>query len=241
MFTTLSLSRNAGAITRPRARVSRKTPGLLTGYPLHFSVMSLIDWILFDLGGVLLQVDQSRIFKQLEALTSIPAPEIGERLTSSPFFRDEYMVKEFAPAEIAGQVNTILGKSLATTDVVHAVNAELGAEISTTAELLPSLQRKVKVGCLSNTNSIHWDTLLQSYPFMHLFDRRFASQLMGCAKPGREIYEKAAGFLGAQPRQILFFDDKIENVEMAQRLGWHARVYVGHERLVADISQFLAL
>ncbi len=98
-----------------------------------------------------------------------------------------------------------------------------------------------KVGCLSNTNSIHWDTLLQSYPFMHLFDRRFASQLMGCAKPGREIYEKAAGFLGAQPRQILFFDDRIENVEMAQRLGWHARLYVGHERLVGDISQFLAL
>lgn len=244
MFTAPPLSSNACVpvlCSRPCARVSRKTSGLPTGYLLHLPVMSLIDWILFDLGGVLVEVEQSRIFNNLEALTRIPALEIGERLTSSPFFRDEYIVKEFAPAEIAGHVNTILGRSLATTDVVHAVNAELGAEILTTAELLPSLQRKVKVGCLSNTNSIHWNTLLQSYPFMQLFDRRFASQLMGCAKPGREIYEKAAGLLGAQPRQILFFDDRRENVEMAQRLGWHARVYVGHERLVADISQFLAL
>ena len=218
-----------------------KTSGLTTGYPLDFHLMSLIDWILFDLGGVLVEVEQSRIFNHLEALTGIPAPEVGERLKASPFFRDEFIVKEFAPAEIVGHVNAILGKSLPTADVVHAINAELGAEISTTADLLPALQRKVKVGCFSNTNSIHWDTLLQSYPFMHLFDRRFASQLMGCAKPGKEIYEKAAGFLHAQPRQILFFDDRIENVEMAQLLGWHARLYVGHERLVADISQFIAL
>jgi HAD superfamily hydrolase (TIGR01509 family) len=244
VFTGLPVSQNAcvpALCSRPPARVSRKTSGLTPVDLLDFPVMSLIDWILFDLGGVLVEVEQSRIFNHLEALTGIPAPEVAERLKASRFFRDEFIVKEFAPAEIAGHVNTILGKSLATTDIVHAVNAELGAEISTTAELLPSLQRKVKVGCLSNTNSIHWDTLLKSYPFMHLFDRRFASQLMGCAKPGREIYEKAAGFLGAQPRQILFFDDRIENVEMAQRLGWHARLYVGHERLVADISQFLAL
>jgi hypothetical protein len=104
--------------------------------------MSLIDWILFDLGGVLVEVEQSRIFNHLEALTGIPAPEVGERLKASPFFRDEFIVKEFAPAEIVGHVNAILGKSLPTADVVHAINAELGAEISTTADLLPALQRK---------------------------------------------------------------------------------------------------
>lgn len=148
------------------------------------------------------------------------------------------MVKEFSPTEIAQHVNETLSTALSTTDVVDALNAELGSVITTTADILPSLQRKVKIGCLSNTNSIHWDKLLQSYSFMQNFDRRFASQILGCAKPGREIYEKTAGLLGANPRQILFFDDKLENVESAQRLGWHARLYSGHEKFLSDLSEF---
>jgi putative hydrolase of the HAD superfamily len=200
--------------------------------------MSRIDWILFDLGGVLLEVKQSRIFNHLQSLTRIPSSEIGERLASAAFFREQFMVREFSPQEIAEHVNAILRQQLTTADVVDAINAELGAGISTTATLLPALQRRVKVGCLSNTNSIHWDKLLQSYPFMQQFDRRFASQILGYAKPGREVYEKVAGYIEAQPRQILFFDDRPENVDTAQRLGWHAQLYVGHERLMEDLARF---
>ncbi len=200
--------------------------------------MTTVDWILFDLGGVLLHVEQPRIFSRLQSLADLPVETIEHRLKAAPFFRDDFMVKEFSPAEIAQHVNETLSTALSIPDVVDALNAELGSVIATTADILPSLQRKVKIGCLSNTNSIHWDKLLQSYPFMQHFDRRFASQILGCAKPGREIYEKTAGLLGANPRQILFFDDKPENVESAQRLGWHARVYAGHEKFLSDLSEF---
>jgi len=212
-------------------------PGGEGAYLLHSRAMSQIEWILFDLGGVLLEVRQSRIFNHLQSLTDIPAPVIEERMKSAAFFRDDFMVREFSPQEISAHVNDILGQRLSTADVVEALNAELGPEISTTTDLLPTLQRRAKVGCLSNTNSIHWDKLLQSYPFMGHFDRRFASQILGCAKPGKEIYDKVAGFINAQPRQILFFDDRLENVETARRLGWHARLYEGHEKLLADLAQ----
>lgn len=203
--------------------------------------MPTIDWILFDLGGVLLEVEQPRIFHHLETLTNVPARTIEQRLKAASFFRDDFMVKEFTPSEIATHVNEALEHKLSTQDVVAALNAELGAEIASTADLLPQLRRRVKVGCLSNTNSIHWDKLLQSYPFMQHFDRRFASQMLGCAKPEREIYEKVAANLGAHPKSILFFDDKQENVETAQRLGWHARVYTHHDRLMADLAEFALL
>lgn len=199
--------------------------------------MTAIEWILFDLGGVLLEVEQPRIFNHLQTLTNLPAREVEQRLKSASFFRDDFMVKEFSPNEIAGHVNEALGQKLSSHDVVAALNAELGAEIATTADLLPMLRRKAKVGCLSNTNSIHWDKLLQSYRFMEHFDRRFASQMLGCAKPNREIYEKVAANLGTPPRGILFFDDKHENVESAQRLGWNARLYTNHDRLMADLVE----
>lgn len=197
-----------------------------------------IDWILFDLGGVLLEVDQPRIFNHLQALTTIPAQTIEQRLKAAAFFREDFMVKEFTPSQMAAHVNEILEQKLSDAEVVAALNTELGAEISTTVNLIPTLQRKVKVGCLSNTNSIHWDKLLDSYEFMQNFDRRFASQIVGCAKPQREIYERVSTNLGAHPRQILFFDDRLENVEGALRLGWHARLYTTHEQLLADLSEF---
>ena len=200
--------------------------------------MPTIDWILFDLGGVLLEVEQPRIFHHLETLTGLPARAIEQRLKTASFFRDDFMVKEFSPAEIAMHVNEALEQKLSILDVVAALNAELGAEIASTAELLPTLRRKVNVGCLSNTNSIHWDKLLQSYPFMQHFDRRFASQMLGCAKPEAKIYETVSAHLSAHPKSILFFDDKRENVETAQRLGWHARVYTQHDRLMADLAEF---
>ena len=199
--------------------------------------MATIDWVLFDLGGVLLEVVQPRIFHHLQQLTNIPAVTIEHKLKGAPFFREDFMVKEFTPSEITERVNEVLGQKLGEVDVVAALNAELGAEISATADLLPTLQRKAKVGCLSNTNSIHWDKLLSSYTFMQSFDRRFASQILGCSKPGKDIYEKVAANLGTHPREILFFDDKPENVEAAQRLGWHARVYTNHERFIADLAE----
>jgi putative hydrolase of the HAD superfamily len=200
--------------------------------------MSTIRWVLFDLGGVLLEVVQSRTFQCLEPLTGLAAQEIERRITSTTFFNELFIANEFTPAEVAVRLHDVLGVKLLERDVVTALNAELGAEISTTVDLLPALQRRTQIGCLSNTNSIHWDKLLASYSFMRSFDRRFASQLLGCAKPGQEIYEKVSGLLGVSPREILFFDDKSANVEAAQRVGWHARLYTNHERLVSDLREY---
>ena len=97
------------------------------------------------------------------------------------------------------------------------------------------MRKRVQIGCLSNTNSIHWDKLLSDYEFMGHFDRRFASQILGCAKPKVEIYEKVQGLLGTHGRSILFFDDRQENVDAAARLGWNSRLYSGHDRLLRDL------
>jgi putative hydrolase of the HAD superfamily len=200
--------------------------------------MAKIEWLLFDLGGVLVDVNQDRIFEGLARYLPDSPSDLKARLLSVPALWEPFVVREFSPQQLTKEVNGILKTGLTEEQVVSAFNAELGATIETTSALLPSLKRRTQVGCLSNTNSIHWDHLLKAYEFMGHFDRRFASQLLGSAKPDRAIYEKVIELLGARPDQVLFFDDKVENIATAQGLGWHARVYRDHDTFQNDLEVF---
>ena len=198
--------------------------------------MSKIEWVLFDLGGVLVEVSQPRIFEALSNFTGLSAEEVETRLKSAIHLWNPFIEREFTPMELTHLVTTLLERGLTEQQVVDAFNAELGATIESTAAVIPALRTRTQVGCLSNTNSIHWDRLLSHYDFMNHFDRRFASQLLGCAKPKSVIYEKVEKLLGAEPRSILFFDDRQDNVEAASRLGWNAKLYRNHEGLMADLG-----
>lgn len=202
------------------------------------TTISKISWLLFDLGGVLVEVDQSRIFAGLSEITGRDPAEIQAALYAHQPFWNQFIINEFSDEQVTREVNKALDSSLGTSEVVTALNAELGQVIRSTSDLLPALKTKVGVGCLSNTNTIHWDRLLYAYDFMLLFDRRFASQILGHAKPSLEIYRVASASLGVAPSEILFFDDKIENVRAAQSLGWNAQLYRNHAGLMQDLERF---
>jgi HAD superfamily hydrolase (TIGR01509 family) len=200
--------------------------------------MKRVEWVLFDLGGVLVDVDQSRIFEGLAKKIGRDAVGIRDILLREVPLQSDFIVTEYLPSRLTSQVNSALGTMLAESEVVAAVNAELGETIQTTADMLPHLRSRAKVGCLSNTNSIHWDQLLSAYEFMGMFDRRFASQILGHAKPGRKIYNVVSELLGVAPHEILFFDDKPENIQTAEQLGWQARIYKDHKGLLFDLAEF---
>lgn len=198
--------------------------------------MNRISWILFDLGGVVIEVEQSRIFDDLGRLTGREPQAVRSDLLLEQPFWEQFVVQEFSPQQLTKKINQVLGSTLREDSVVAAFNAELGRLIESTAQLIPALRQSVRVGCLSNTNSIHWDHMLRSYEVMSHFDRRFASQMLGYAKPSPAIYQRVLEHLKVPPEEILFFDDRAENVSAAEQLGWNARLYSNHEGLLADLE-----
>jgi HAD superfamily hydrolase (TIGR01509 family) len=92
-------------------------------------------------------------------------------------------------------------------------------------ELIVELKaRGLVTGCLSNTNDRHWQTMMArpEYAALRGLDHRFASHELRVMKPAAAAYrhvERATGFAGGE---ILFFDDKPENVEAARSVGWRA-------------------
>ncbi len=94
-------------------------------------------------------------------------------------------------------------------------------------ELLDDLAaRSIETACLSNTNVSHWNLMRAETGHAALpLDRltyRFASQEVGARKPDEAIYKHLERVTKRQPEQIIFFDDKLDNIETAVRLGWNA-------------------
>ncbi|MEV0321733.1 HAD family phosphatase [Streptomyces sp. NPDC050658] len=63
---------------------------------------------------------------------------------------------------------------------------------------------------------------------------------VGCAKPGRRIYEIALGRLGAEPERALFIDDVPANVSAARALGLAGHVHTETASTLARIGKFVA-
>lgn len=91
----------------------------------------------------------------------------------------------------------------------------------------------VETACLSNTNRAHWTRLVHhdgaaplpgdpEYPSVARLKRHFASHLLALAKPDDAIYAALERLTDLRGDEILFFDDRIENVEAALRRNWRA-------------------
>jgi len=96
------------------------------------------------------------------------------------------------------------------------------AEIITTLRDHPACT----AACLSNTNHVHWAQLHgeggAGYPAFHALERKHASHLLRSAKPDEAIYRAFEEDLGASGDEILFFDDRHENIVTADNIGWRA-------------------
>jgi len=82
----------------------------------------------------------------------------------------------------------------------------------------------LRVGLLSNTDPWHWDVARRRLPF-HAFDPLGLSFDLAALKPDEAVYRQllAAGspeLPRPQGRDILFVDDRRENVDAAAALGW---------------------
>jgi putative hydrolase of the HAD superfamily len=84
------------------------------------------------------------------------------------------------------------------------------------------VRERVPVGCLSNTNSAHWDEHFGTWPIKDMFDFRFLSYELGLLKPDRDLFDRVAQLVPAPTERILFLDDNQLNVDGALDAGFTA-------------------
>jgi putative hydrolase of the HAD superfamily len=103
-------------------------------------------------------------------------------------------------------------------------------------ELVARLRRSVRVGCLSNTNALHWAEHFSSWRLMELLDPRFLSFQIGVLKPDREVFDHVAAAVGIPRERVLLLDDNVANVEGARAAGFAAIQVTGVDGARATID-----
>ena len=97
-------------------------------------------------------------------------------------------------------------------------------------------QTGFKTGILSNIGDEMESGILQRFPWLKDFTHRTFSHRLGVAKPDASIYRHAALGLGLAPSEILFIDDRAENIAAARAAGMAAIHYTDHEKFLAAMQ-----
>ena len=196
-----------------------------------------IEWIIFDLGGVLIEVNFNRIYHAFENILQIPAGSLESQMKFDVAVWKHLYSRHCEPEDIRKLLGKWLPRPMTDAEIRQAVNAELGEEIHTTVEVLEKLSRTHRTACLSNTNSIHWNEMLQRCKFPQFLHEKLASQELGLCKPDAEIYERTLEVLKTTGNKCLFFDDRVENVEGARKVGINAELFTSHEQFIIDLNK----
>jgi 2-haloacid dehalogenase len=105
--------------------------------------------------------------------------------------------------------------------------------------LLRRLRAKgVPVFALTNFGIHSFEYALTQYDILHDFDHAYVSGRMGVTKPSARIYEMVEAHCGIAPGELLFTDDRVDNIEAAAARGWKTHLFDGPQgwaaRLLAE-------
>jgi len=193
-----------------------------------------IKAIIFDYGNVLCEPQPSGDLQAMAAALGIAAdqfPEIYWR-DRIAYDRDDLTAAEYW--------NGVAGRQLQAADVKKIVALDNLSWTHPRETMIPwveaARQRGLRTALLSNLPVPLRDALENDCPWLPRFDVRTYSCAVRKTKPDREIYEACVRDLGVKPPEIVFLDDRPENIDGAARLGIHGLLFESPERAALDLA-----
>lgn len=179
-----------------------------------------IKVILFDLGGVLVELDGPPL--KAHWLKREISLEENWRLWAQSRLVEVFESGHISASEFAKGLIDELQLSVSEEVLIREFAAWPKGLFPGAEAWLKSLRQHYVLACYSNTSELHWPRLLEEMKLDSLLDHCFASFLLTCYKPAREGFDRIVEQLQVRSEEILFLDDNVANVEAARTAGLHA-------------------
>ena len=185
----------------------------------------LIKNIIFDLGGVLVGLDDQRCIDAFKAIgASQIAQYIEDHRTEDLFYDTE--VGNISQHEFCNEVRRIASCNVRDEDIVWAWNRLLTVIPNEKKVRLLELHDKgFRLFLLSNTNEMHWNYCAEElFPYKRwiaqdFFDEIYLSYELHKIKPQEDIFATVLADAGIKAEETLFIDDNEANIAAARELG----------------------
>jgi putative hydrolase of the HAD superfamily len=181
--------------------------------------------IIFDLGGVILNIDYQKTSQQFKQLGLCNFDQLYSQFQQNNLFDDletgnisEFRFIKKLQESIPGATDD---------NIINAWNAMLLDLPQTRIDLLSKVKSHYNIMLLSNTNIIHFkaymDYIKSSYDldFNSLFNKAYYSHEIGLRKPTKECFQFVLDENNLGAHETLFLDDSIQHIEGAKSIGIH--------------------
>lgn len=192
---------------------------------------------MFDLGGVIMEIERMNAVKALEALGMCDVDKmLGDYGQTGPFLQLEK--GEISPEEFHREIHKLMPAGVTDDQIDEAFEKFLVGIPVERLRKLEELHKKYNIYLLSNTNKIMWDGFItkefrkDGHDISYYFDGTVASFEAKAYKPDAEIFRIAERRFGIKPEETIFFDDSKANCEAAAKLGFRTE-WIGPENPIA--------
>lgn len=179
-----------------------------------------IEFVLFDLGGVLIDPGGVGPMRELSGLAS--EDEVWARWLSCRWVR-RFEAGQCSAEDFAAGLVADWDLALTPAEFLELFSGWPGPPYPGALDFVAEVRDRVPVGFLSNTNAVQWGANYEMTPVTDAFAYRFLSFELGLVKPDREIFDVVGGLLPVPRHRVLFLDDNAVNVDAAADAGFEAR------------------
>lgn len=205
----------------------------------------MIKNLLFDLGGVIMDLDRDRCVRAFERLGMKDADDfLGVYGQKGAFLALES--GKIDADEFHRQVRPMIDRpEVSDEEIDNAFNEFLVGIPVARLEALRALRKDYKIYLLSNTNPIMINSRIaeefrkEGFEMADYFDGIFTSYEAGCCKPGKEIFDYTEREGHIKPDETLFFDDSQANVDAARSYGFNAVLVKPGDEFKNILDEFL--
>ncbi|MFR9640798.1 MAG: HAD family phosphatase [Rikenellaceae bacterium] len=197
-------------------------------------MLSNIKNIIFDIGGVLIDLDREHCVESFKKIGFAEAERLIDLYHPAAMFNDLERGK-ISLEEVCDMIRERSGATMSNEQISQAYSSFLSSLPVEKLRLIASIRdRGFKTYALSNINPLVMDRVEElfegdGHPMSYYFDKAYLSYQMKALKPEREIYELLIADSGISPEQTLFIDDSEKNIAMGREMGLQVYLAQGKE------------
>ena len=193
--------------------------------PYFCAMIEGIRHIIFDLGGVILNIDYKLTEQAFVDAGITDFPALYSQLRQTDLF-DKFEVGGIGRDEFISELQKAGPAGITEAQILGAWNAMLLDFPVRRLQILQQLRLYYDLFLLSNTNEIHEEAfngiLMHAVGIPNLgvfFDKVYLSHRVGLRKPNKEIFQRVLDDNGLLPEHTLFIDDSPQHIATAKELG----------------------